>query len=87
MKRNQFLAAVSAVQLCFGLGGMALAIHRHHAFDLPGWGLIHSSHLSNLRADTRRPCQAKKSVHISTGQSERFLRMAEKPGHDNGPAV
>jgi fructose-specific phosphotransferase system IIC component len=37
MKRNQFLAAVSAVQLCFGLGGMALAVRRHHAFDLPFW--------------------------------------------------
>jgi hypothetical protein len=37
MKRNQFLAAVSAAQLCIGLGGMALAIRRHHAFDLPFW--------------------------------------------------
>jgi hypothetical protein len=37
MKRNQALATVSAAQLCFGFGGMALAIRRHHAFDLPFW--------------------------------------------------
>jgi hypothetical protein len=37
MKANQLLAAVSAVQLGAGLGGMALAIRRRHAFDIPGW--------------------------------------------------
>jgi hypothetical protein len=31
------LAAVSAAQLLSGLGGMALAIRRHHAFDVPFW--------------------------------------------------
>jgi len=37
MKANQLLAVVSAVQLGAGLGGMALAIRRRHAFDIPGW--------------------------------------------------
>ena len=37
MKRNQFLATVLAAQLSFGLGGMALAIRRRHAFDIPFW--------------------------------------------------
>ena len=31
------LALVSAAQLASGLGGMALAIRRHHAFDIPFW--------------------------------------------------
>jgi len=37
MKANRLLAAVSAVQLGAGLGGMALAIRRRRAFDIPGW--------------------------------------------------
>ena len=37
MKANRLLAAVSAVQLGAGLGGMALAIRRCRAFDIPGW--------------------------------------------------
>src|SRR5262252_5784901 len=37
MKASRLLAAVSAVQLGAGLGGMALAIRRRHAFDIPGW--------------------------------------------------
>ena len=37
MKVSRLLAAVSAVQLGAGLGGMALAIRRRHAFDIPGW--------------------------------------------------
>jgi len=36
MKANRLLAAVSAVQLGAGLGGMALAIRRRRAFDIPG---------------------------------------------------
>ena len=31
------LALVSAAQLASGLSGMALAIRRHHAFDIPFW--------------------------------------------------
>jgi hypothetical protein len=31
------LAAVSAAQLAAGLGGMALAVRRRHAFDIPFW--------------------------------------------------
>lgn len=37
MTGNRALAAVSAVQLAAGLGGMALAIRRRHAFDIPFW--------------------------------------------------
>jgi len=37
MKANRLLAAVSAVQLGAGLGGMALAVRRRRAFDIPGW--------------------------------------------------
>lgn len=37
MKANRVLALVSAAQLASGLGGMALAIRRHHAFDIPFW--------------------------------------------------
>jgi hypothetical protein len=37
MKANRMLALVSAAQLASGLGGMALAIRRHHAFDIPFW--------------------------------------------------
>ena len=36
MKANRLLAAVSAVQLGAGRGGMALAIRRRRAFDIPG---------------------------------------------------
>jgi len=36
MKANRLLAAGSAVQLGAGLGGMALAIRRRRAFDIPG---------------------------------------------------
>ena len=37
MTGNRALAAVSAVQLAAGLSGMALAVRRHHAFDIPFW--------------------------------------------------
>jgi len=37
MKASRLLAAVSAVQLGAGLGGMALAVRRRRAFDIPGW--------------------------------------------------
>jgi hypothetical protein len=37
MKDSQFLAAVSAAQLAAGLSGMALAIRRRRAFDIPFW--------------------------------------------------
>jgi hypothetical protein len=37
MKRNQVLATVSGLQLASGLGGMAVAIRRRHAFDIPFW--------------------------------------------------
>ena len=37
MKGNQLLAVVSAAQLGAGLGGLALAIRRRHAFDIPCW--------------------------------------------------
>lgn len=37
MKESQLLAAVSAAQLTFGLSGMAVAIRRHRAFDIPFW--------------------------------------------------
>ena len=37
MEENRVLAAVSAAQLLSGLGGMALAIRRRHAFDIPFW--------------------------------------------------
>ena len=37
MRDSQLLAAVSAVQLAAGLGGMALAIRRRRAFDILFW--------------------------------------------------
>jgi hypothetical protein len=37
MKGNQVLVTVSAAQLASGLCGMALAIRRRHAFDIPFW--------------------------------------------------
>jgi hypothetical protein len=37
MKASRLLAAVSALQLGAGLGGMALAVRRRRAFDIPGW--------------------------------------------------
>jgi hypothetical protein len=37
MKANRLLAAVSAVQLGAGLAGVALAVRRRRAFDIPGW--------------------------------------------------
>jgi hypothetical protein len=37
MEENRALATVSAAQLLSGLGGMALAIRRRHAFDVPFW--------------------------------------------------
>ena len=37
MNDSQFLAGVSAAQLAAGLGGMALAIRRRRAFDIPFW--------------------------------------------------
>ena len=37
MKANRLLAVVSAVQLGAGLAGMALAVRRRRAFDIPGW--------------------------------------------------
>lgn len=37
MGENRVLATVSAAQLASGLGGMALAIRRRHAFDVPFW--------------------------------------------------
>jgi hypothetical protein len=37
MEENRVLAAVSAAQFLCGLGGMALAIRRRHAFDVPFW--------------------------------------------------
>lgn len=37
MKSNRLLAVVSAVQLGAGVAGMALAIRRRHAFDIPFW--------------------------------------------------
>ena len=37
MEENRMLAAVSVAQLASGLGGMALAIRRRHAFDVPFW--------------------------------------------------
>jgi hypothetical protein len=37
MKDNRVLALVSTAQLASGLGGMALAIRRRHAFDVPFW--------------------------------------------------
>jgi hypothetical protein len=37
MKANRLLALVSAAQLASGLGGMALALRRRHAFDIPFW--------------------------------------------------
>ena len=36
-KDSRLLAAVSAAQLACGLWGMAVAIRRHRAFDLPFW--------------------------------------------------
>jgi hypothetical protein len=35
MNDDRVLAAVSAAQLACGVGGMALALRRRHAFDLP----------------------------------------------------
>jgi hypothetical protein len=37
MEDSRFMAGVSAVQLALGLGGMALAIRRRRAFDIPFW--------------------------------------------------
>ncbi|MGD0685407.1 MAG: hypothetical protein ABSA03_09850 [Streptosporangiaceae bacterium] len=37
MTDRRFLVAVSVAQLASGLGGMALAIRRRRAFDLPFW--------------------------------------------------
>src|ERR1700760_2487004 len=37
MTGNRVLAALSAAQLAAGLGGMALAIRRRRAFDIPFW--------------------------------------------------
>jgi hypothetical protein len=37
VEENRLLATVSAAQLASGLGGMALAIRRRHAFDVPFW--------------------------------------------------
>jgi hypothetical protein len=37
MKANRLLAAVSALQLGAGLAGVALAVRRRRAFDIPGW--------------------------------------------------
>lgn len=37
MKDSRLLAAVSAAQLAFGLSGMAVAVRRRRAFDLPFW--------------------------------------------------
>jgi hypothetical protein len=37
MTDRRFLVAVSTAQLASGLGGMALAIRRRRAFDLPFW--------------------------------------------------
>jgi hypothetical protein len=37
VKGNRLLAVVSAVQLGAGVAGMALAIRRRHAFDIPFW--------------------------------------------------
>lgn len=37
MEDSQLLAGVSAAQLAVGLGGMALAIRRRRAFDIPFW--------------------------------------------------
>jgi hypothetical protein len=37
VKDSRLLAAVSAAQLAFGLSGMAVAMRRRRAFDLPFW--------------------------------------------------
>jgi hypothetical protein len=37
MESSRVLAAVSAAQLVSGLCGMALAVRRRHAFDVPYW--------------------------------------------------
>lgn len=37
MNGNRVLAAVSAAQLASGVCGMALAVRRRHAFDIPFW--------------------------------------------------
>src|SRR5690242_13345784 len=37
MKDSRLLAAVSAAQLALGLSGMAVAIRRRRAFDIPFW--------------------------------------------------
>jgi hypothetical protein len=37
VKDSQLMAAVSAAQLAFGLSGMAVAIRRRRAFDIPFW--------------------------------------------------
>jgi hypothetical protein len=37
VKANRLFAAVSAVQLGVGLAGVALAVRRRRAFDIPGW--------------------------------------------------
>jgi hypothetical protein len=37
MNDDRVLVVVSAAQLAAGTGGLALALRRHHAFDLPFW--------------------------------------------------
>jgi hypothetical protein len=37
MTDGRFLGTVPAAQLAFGIGGMALAIRRRRAFDIPFW--------------------------------------------------
>jgi len=37
MDDDQVLVAVSAAQLATGVGGLALALRRRHAFDIPCW--------------------------------------------------
>ena len=37
MDDDRVLVAVSAAQLATGAGGLALAVRRRHAFDLPFW--------------------------------------------------
>jgi hypothetical protein len=37
MDDDQVLVAVSAAQLATGVGGLALALRRRHAFDIPFW--------------------------------------------------
>ena len=37
MNRSRLLATVSAAQMVFGVSGLAVALRRRHAFDIPGW--------------------------------------------------